>query len=256
VSFVSVTQAFNTTTSMGRLTLNVLLSFAQFEREVIGERVRDKIAASKAKGLFMGGNIPLGYINRDKKLVIVPEEAEQVRWMFKRYLELGSVGRLLEDMNRLGIRTRHQTLSSGERRGGGAYGKGALVYLLRNRCYVGEILHRGQIHAGEHEAIIDRDTFEAVQASLAANAITRKASTKASDFLLTGLLFDSAANRMTPSHSRKRGSATGIMCPRPYCSPAKVRPERYSGYPPPKSRPKSSVLSGCWRQTRMGMSGL
>jgi site-specific DNA recombinase len=206
VSFVSVTQAFNTTTSMGRLTLNVLLSFAQFEREVIGERVRDKIAASKAKGLFMGGNLPLGYINRDKKLVIVPEEAEQVRWMFRRYLELGSVGLLLEEMNRIGIRTRLQTLSDGQKRGGGAYGKGALVYLLRNRCYVGEILHRGQIHAGEHEPIIDRDTFEAVQASLAAKAITRKASTKASDFLLTGLLFDSAGNRMTPSHSRKKGA--------------------------------------------------
>ena len=102
VSFVSVTQAFNTTSSMGRLTLNVLLSFAQFEREVIGERVRDKIAASKKKGLFMGGNIPLGYINRDKKLVIVPEEAERVRWIFQRYLELGSIGRLLEEMNRLG----------------------------------------------------------------------------------------------------------------------------------------------------------
>jgi site-specific DNA recombinase len=206
VSFVSVTQAFNTTTSMGRLTLNVLLSFAQFEREVIGERVRDKIAASKAKGLFMGGNTPLGYINRDKKLVVMPEEAEQVRWMFRRYLELGSVGLLLEDMNRLGIRTRSQTLSNGQQRGGGAYGKGALVYLLRNRCYVGEILHRGQIHAGEHEPIVDRDTFEAVQASLAANAITRKANNKASDFLLTGLLFDSAGNRMTPSHSRKKGA--------------------------------------------------
>src|SRR6202167_3212393 len=104
VSFVSVTQSFNTTSSMGRLTLNVLLSFAQFEREVIGERVRDKIAASKSKGLFMGGNIPLGYINRDKKLVVVPEEAEQVRWMFRSYLELGSIGLLLEEMTRLGIR--------------------------------------------------------------------------------------------------------------------------------------------------------
>ena len=143
VSFVSVTQAFNTTTSMGRLTLNVLLSFAQFEREVIGERVRDKIAASKRKGLFMGGNIPLGYINRDKKLVIVPEEAERVRWIFQRYLELGSMGLLLEEMNRLGIRTKVQTLSNGKKRGGVPYGKGALAYLLKNRCYVGEILHRG-----------------------------------------------------------------------------------------------------------------
>src|SRR6202161_2470375 len=123
VSFVSVTQQFNTTTSMGRLTLNVLLSFAQFEREVIGERVKDKIAASKKKGLFMGGNIPLGYINRDKKLVIVPDEAERVRWIFRRYLELGSIGRLLEEMTRLGIRTKVQTRSGGRKRGGVAFGR-------------------------------------------------------------------------------------------------------------------------------------
>jgi DNA invertase Pin-like site-specific DNA recombinase len=205
VSFVSVTQAFNTTTSMGRLTLNVLLSFAQFEREVIGERVRDKIAASKKKGLFMGGNIPLGYINQDKKLVIVPKEAERVRWLFARYLEVGSIGLLLEEMDRLGIRTKVQTLSSGKRRGGVPYGKGALAYLLKNRCYVGEIVHKGTAHAADHEPIIDRGTFEAVQASLAANAVVRKAEAKPSDFLLAGLMFDSAGNRMTPSHSRKKG---------------------------------------------------
>jgi len=200
VSFVSVTQAFNTTTSMGRLTLNVLLSFAQFEREVIGERVRDKIAASKKKGLFMGGNIPLGYTNRDKKLVIAPEEAERVRWIFRRYLELGSIGLLLEEMNGLGIRTKVQMLSSGNKRGGVPYGKGALAYLLKNRCYMGEIVHQGVAHAGDHKPIIDRTTFDAVQASLAANAVVRKAEAKPSDLLLTGLMFDSAGNRMTPSH--------------------------------------------------------
>lgn len=205
VSFVSVTQAFNTTTSMGRLTLNVLLSFAQFEREVIGERVRDKIAASKKKGLFMGGNIPLGYTNRDKKLVIAPEEAERVRWIFRRYLELGSIGLLLEEMNGLGIRTKVQMLSSGNKRGGVPYGKGALAYLLKNRCYMGEIVHQGVAHAGDHKPIIDRTTFDAVQASLAANAVVRKAEAKPSDLLLTGLMFDSAGNRMTPSHSRKKG---------------------------------------------------
>jgi site-specific DNA recombinase len=205
VSFVSVTQSFNTTTSMGRLTLNVLLSFAQFEREVIGERVKDKIAASKKKGLFMGGNIPLGYINRDKKLIIVPQEAERVRWIFRRYLELGSIGLLLEEMSRLGIKTKVQTLSNGNKRGGVPYGKGAFAYLLRNRCYVGEILHNGQIHAADHKPIIDRATFDAVQASLAANTVDRKAKAKASPFLLQGLLFDSAGNRMTPSHCRKKG---------------------------------------------------
>ena len=205
VSFVSVTQSFNTTTSMGRLTLNVLLSFAQFEREVIGERVKDKIAASKKKGLFMGGNIPLGYTNKDKKLVIVPEEAERVRWMFQRYLEFGSIGRLLEEMNRLAMKTKVQTLASGRKRGGVAYGVGALAYFLKNRCYVGEILHQGQIYPGEHQPIIDRATFDAVQASFLANTVTRKSTAKASSFLLTGLMFDSAGNRMTPSHSRKKG---------------------------------------------------
>jgi site-specific DNA recombinase len=205
VSFVSVTQAFNTTSSMGRLTLNVLLSFAQFEREVIGERVRDKIAASKKKGLFMGGNIPLGYTNKDKKLVIVPEEAERVRWIFQRYLELGSIGHLLEEMNRLGLRTKALTLSSGKRRGGVPFGKGALAYLLKNRCYVGEISHKGQIHAADHDPIITRETFEAVQATFAANTVARKAKSKATPFLLAGYLFDSAGNRMTPSHSRKKG---------------------------------------------------
>lgn len=205
VSFVSVTQSFNTTTSMGRLTLNVLLSFAQFEREVIGERVRDKIAASKKKGLFMGGNIPLGYINRDKKLVIVPEEAEQVRWLFRRYLELGSIGRLLEEMNRQNICTKVLILASGKKRGGVPYGPGALAYLLKNRCYVGEILHKGQIYAADHRPIIDRSTFDSVQAALATNAVMRKTQAKASPFLLSGFLFDSAGNRMTPSHSRKKG---------------------------------------------------
>jgi len=205
VSFVSVTQAFNTTSSMGRLTLNVLLSFAQFEREVIGERVRDKIAASKRKGLFMGGNVPLGYTNKDKKLAIVPEEAERVRWMFQRYLELGSLGRLLEEMNRLGFRTKTQTLSSGKRRGGVPFGKGALAYLLKNRCYVGEISHKGQIHAADHDPIITKETFEAVQATFAANTVARKARSKATPFLLASYLFDSAGNRMTPSHSRKKG---------------------------------------------------
>ena len=205
VSFVSITQAFNTTSSMGRLTLNVLLSFAQFEREVIGERVRDKIAASKRKGLFMGGNIPLGYSNNEKKLVIVAEEAERVRWMFQRYLELGSVGRLLEEMNRLGMRTKVQTLSNGKKRGGGFFGKGATAYLLKNRCYVGEISHNGQIHIADHPAIVTREIFEAVQATFRARAIARKNPPWSSNFLLTGFLFDSAGNRMTPSHSRKRG---------------------------------------------------
>jgi hypothetical protein len=160
VSFVSVTQAFNTTTSMGRLTLNVLLSFAQFEREVIGERVRDKIAASKKKGLWMGGPVPLGYVNRNKKLEIVPEEGEAVRWIFRRYLELGAIGPLLQELDRVGIKTKSRRYAGGRLAGGGRFGKGGLNHLLKNRCYIGEVSHRGEIHPADHEAIWPAPGFE------------------------------------------------------------------------------------------------
>jgi site-specific DNA recombinase len=205
VSFVSVTQSFNTTSSMGRLTLNVLLSFAQFEREVIGERVRDKVAASKRKGLWMGGTAPLGYINQDKKLVIVREEAESVRWIFQRYLELGAIGPLLQELDRVGIRTKHRPHASGRVVGGGRFGKGGLNHLLKNRCYIGEVVHRGQIHSGDHEPILDRALFDAVQAKMAANNVEKKLKVRSSPYLLTGLIFDSAGNRMSPSHTLKTG---------------------------------------------------
>jgi len=204
VSFVSVTQAFNTTNSMGRLTLNVLLSFAQFEREVIGERVRDKIAASKAKGLWMGGIVPMGYINQDKKLVIVPEEAESVRWIFQRYLEVGAICPLLQELDRVGITTKPRRLSDGRLVGGGRFGKGGLNHLLKNRCYIGEVVHNGKTFAGDHEPILGRELFEAVQAKLAANNV-KKRQRVGSPYLLTGIIFDGAGNRMTPSHSRKKG---------------------------------------------------
>ena len=183
VSFVSVTQAFNTTSSMGRLTLNVLLSFAQFEREVIGERVRDKIAVSK-------------------KLVIVPEEAETVRLIFTRYSELGSIGALIEELDRRGIRTRACHLADGRVRGNILFGAGALAHLLKNRTYIGEVAYRGEVHLGEHEPILDRSLFDAVQATLAANAGVRL---KGSPAILGGLLFDDRGNRMSPSHANKRG---------------------------------------------------
>ena len=144
VSFVSVTQSFNTTSSMGRLTLNVLLSFAQFEREVIGERVRDKIAASKSKGIWVGGSIPLGYASVNKKLVVVPEDAETVRLIFRRYLEVGSIRDLVEDLDRKEIRTRRLTLATGKTRGGIRFGVGALSHLLRNRFYIGEVALQGK----------------------------------------------------------------------------------------------------------------
>jgi hypothetical protein len=190
---------------MGRLTLNVLLSFAQFEREVIGERVRDKVAASKRKGLWMGGPPPFGYINQDKKLIIVPDEAETVRRIFRRYLELGTMGALLEELNRTGARTRVQIQSGGQSRGGVLFRKGTLAHLLKNRCYVGEILHRGQIHSADHAPIIDRSTFDAVQARLAANGVARNARLAASPFLLMGQLFDSAGHPMSPTHTKRKG---------------------------------------------------
>jgi DNA invertase Pin-like site-specific DNA recombinase len=205
VSFVSITQAFNTTSSMGRLTLNVLLSFAQFEREVIGERVRDKIAASKRKGIWVGGPVPLGYRCIDKKLVVVPEEAEAVLTVFTRYLALGSLAALIEDLDRRGIRTKANGRTDGRQRGGIRFGVGTLAYLLKNRFYIGEVAYRGEVHRGEHEPILDRDLFEAVQTKLAANAVAREVRLKGSPAVLTGRIFDDRGNRMSPSHSNKLG---------------------------------------------------
>jgi DNA invertase Pin-like site-specific DNA recombinase len=205
VSFVSVTQSFNTTSSMGRLTLNVLLSFAQFEREVIGERVRDKIAASKRKGIWVGGPVPLGYRCLDKKLVAVPEEAETVRTIFRRYLELGSMGALIEDLDRRAIRTKAVARLNGRVRGGIRFGVGPLAHLLKNRFYIGEVVYRGEAHIGEHEPIVDRDLFEAVQAKLATNAVARKVRLTGAASILTGRIYDDRGNRMSPTHSNKLG---------------------------------------------------
>ncbi len=205
VSFVSITQSFNTTTSMGRLTLNVLLSFAQFEREVIGERVRDKIAASKRKGIWVGGPVPLGYRSIDKKLVVVPEEAEAVRAIFTRYLALGSMGALIEELDRRGIRTKANGRPAGRQRGGIRFGLGSLAYLLKNRLYIGEVVYRDESHRGEHEAILDRELFEAVQAKLAANTVARQVQRRGSPAILSGRIFDDRGNRMSPSHSNKLG---------------------------------------------------
>src|SRR4249920_3727036 len=148
VSFVSVTQSFNTTSSMGRLTLNVLLSFAQLEREVIGERVRAKIAASKRKGSWVGGPIPLGYRRVDKKLVVAPEEAETVGMIFRRYLELGAMGALMEELDRQGIRTKANRIADGRVRGGIRFGVGPLSHLLKNRFYISEVVYRGEASWG------------------------------------------------------------------------------------------------------------
>jgi site-specific DNA recombinase len=206
VSFVSVTQQFNTTTSMGRLTLNVLLSFAQFEREVTGERIRDKIAASKAKGMWMGGPVPLGYDLRDRKLHINPDEAEQVREIYHEYLRIGSVSGLKEFLDRSARLSKLRIHVGGNESGGGKFFRGALYRLLTNHLYVGEIAHKGNIYKGEHEAIIDREQWLQVQQLLKENKIgkeRRARSTRSS--LLTSILFDQEGNRLTPTHANKSG---------------------------------------------------
>jgi DNA invertase Pin-like site-specific DNA recombinase len=206
VSFVSVTQQFNTTTSMGRLTLNVLLSFAQFEREVTGERIRDKITASKRKGMWMGGTLPVGYDLRDRKLVINTKEAAQVKRIFDLYLELGCVSKLKERLNREGFKSKARTNRSGQKTGGKSYARGALYCLLQNPIYIGKIRHRDAIYEGEHEAIIPQQLWELVQEQLKANGINRLTGRNAkSPSLLVGLLYDAQGNRFTPFHTDRRG---------------------------------------------------
>jgi site-specific DNA recombinase len=161
-SFVSITQAFNTTTSMGRLTLNVLLSFAQFEREVTAERIRDKIAPSKAKGMWKGGMVPLGYDLADRRLVVNEPEADLVRLIFQRYLEVGSVGKLCAEMQAADVRSKHWTTASGREMGGRLLDRGALFHILHNRLYVGNIVHKGETYSGRHTALIERSIFDQV----------------------------------------------------------------------------------------------
>jgi site-specific DNA recombinase len=205
VSFVSVTQQFNTTTSMGRLTLNVLLSFAQFEREVTSERIRDKIAASKRKGLWVGGTLPLGYEMKDGKIAIVEEEAELVQSIFRRYLELGSVNELLRDLRERNIRTKARQLSTGATRGGIPFGRGALYYVLSNHFYIGEVKYKNEILPGEQPPIMDRALFEAVRQKSLAQWSHRTVVRNKSDQLLAGLLFDDAGHRMISTHATKAG---------------------------------------------------
>ncbi|MDT3683451.1 MAG: recombinase family protein [Pseudorhodoplanes sp.] len=205
VSFVSVTQQFNTTTSMGRLTLNVLLSFAQFEREVTSERIRDKIAASKRKGLWVGGMAPLGYDTRDRKITVNKAEAQVVQTIFKTYLQLGNLTLLLADLRKRSIVTKVRTLKTGKTVGGIPFTRGPLAHLLRNRFYVGEVLFKGEILTGEQVAIIDRALFDAVQARLTEQLNCHNTERMNSDALLMGRIFNDRGNRMSPSHARKHG---------------------------------------------------
>jgi hypothetical protein len=206
VSFVSVTQQFNTTSSMGRLTLNVLLSFAQFEREVTGERIRDKIAASKKKGMWMGGNVPMGYDANERTLVINPAEAETVRRIFALYRELGCVRRVKEEADRLGLRTKCSKTANGAERGGKPFSRGHLYTLLSNPIYTGQIAHKGELHRGQQPALIDEETWFAVRDQLAANTSNHRRRVRAAEpSLLAGLLVDAAGQRLTPSHAVKKG---------------------------------------------------
>ncbi|WLR91687.1 recombinase family protein [Shinella zoogloeoides] len=201
VSFVSITQQFNTTTSMGRLTLNVLLSFAQFEREVTAERIRDKVAASKKKGMWMGGNVPLGYELKDRKLAIDEEEARTVRWLYLRYLDLGS-------MRDLSIEARTACLyrRPTRRASGSAFGRGNLHHLLTNPIYVGRIRHKGAVYSGEHPAIVDEDVFNRVQAMLTQQSPKRRSAKSHRDIhLLYGLLRDDAGQTLASTHANNHG---------------------------------------------------
>ncbi|MGY6550462.1 MAG: recombinase family protein [Erythrobacter sp.] len=204
-SFVSVTQAFNTTTSMGRLTLNVLLSFAQFEREVTGERIRDKIAASKKKGLWMGGPVPLGYQVIERKLVPVSEEAERVRTIMRRYIASNSANQLIAQLEAEGIRTKIQHRTSGPHKGGIPFRRGSLFHLLANPIYRGMIVHKGKIYDGEHEAIVDEELWNAVQARLQEKAPPRqRKSNDPQEAMLRGLLTDPEGRPMVPTYTKKK----------------------------------------------------
>jgi site-specific DNA recombinase len=223
VSFVAVTQQFNTTTSMGRLTLNVLLSFAQFERELSSERVRDKFAASRKKGKWMGGSVPLGYDVIDKKLVINRANAKIVRYIFDRYLEAKSFRTLVDDLNSKKIFTKKRILTNKRTVGGIRFTYGPLAYLLKNRVYIGETTHRDASYSGEHEPIIDLKTFNEVQALLKSNSIERRVKRSESESILGGLLFDDRGNRMSPSFSTKKN-----VRHRYYVSSALLRGKRES----------------------------
>jgi DNA invertase Pin-like site-specific DNA recombinase len=236
VSFVSVTQQFNTTTSMGRLTLNVLLSFAQFEREVTGERIRDKIAASKRKGMWMGGTIPVGYDLRDRKLFVNAEEAAQVKKIFQLYLELGCVAKLKIRLDHDGVRSKVRISRLGKKSGGMAYSRGALYCLLVNSLYIGKIPHRDTVYPGEHPAIISQELWDKVQERLRANYKTRRNATNAkSPSLLVGLLYDDQGNRFTPFHADRNGKRY-----RYYVSQAKIH-NRTTGSSGPTRIPAQDI---------------
>lgn len=205
VTFVSITQSFNTTTSMGRLTLNVLLSFAQFEREVAGERIRDKIAASKRKGMWTGGTVPLGYDVENRKLVVNTDEAARVRHIFQRYLELGNLNDLYQDLNRRNVKGKPRKLKNGLQEPA-PFGSSTIQYLLSNPTYIGKVRHKGHIHEGQHEPIIPTDLWKEVQDRLTSQSMTiRNHKKHKQKNILRGLMFDQAGVPYVPTYSNKPG---------------------------------------------------
>jgi DNA invertase Pin-like site-specific DNA recombinase len=237
-SFVSVTQAFNTTTSMGRLTLNVLLSFAQFEREVTSERIRDKVAASKRKGMWMGGPVPLGYKLENRKLVIDSDEGETVRLIFRRYLELRSVGALADELARADVRTKVRAFANGRSVGGVAFTRGSLAQLLQNPLFIGKVRHRNELFDGEHEPIVEFPVWEAAQQLLATNRRERLHGERArSPSLLTGLITDPDGRPMTPVFTTK-----GSRQHRYYVTRLKAGEDRRGGWRVPAGDIDRAVL--------------
>jgi len=225
VCFVSVTQQFNTTTSMGRLTLNVLLSFAQFEREVTAERIRDKIAASKKKGMWMGGTVPLGYDAKDRALIINQAEAETVRTLFRLYVVKGSVGHVYTEANRTGLRTKLRQDLDGKMRGGIPFSRGHIYRILSNPIYIGRIAHKKETHPGLHAPIIDLDLWREVQTKLKSNRKDRRNGINAADpSPLAGKLFDDLGHAFTPSHATKNGRRYRYYIERRSESPAGSSP--------------------------------
>lgn len=232
ISFVAVTQQFNTTTSMGRLTLNVLLSFAQFEREIAGERIRDKFRASRQKGMWMGGSVPLGYEVKDRALVINEIEAAKVRLIYKQYMELGSVRDLAGYLDSNGIRSHRRATQSGKVIGGHRITRGSLYLLLQNPVYIGIVVHKGTRHPGLHQPIIEQALWDQVQASLSENRVEHRSQTRARvPSPLAGLVFDSSGERLTPTHSRR----------------ASLRYRYYVSQTLVIGRPRSDVASKRWR---------
>ena len=232
VSFVAVTQQFNTTTSMGRLTLNVLLSFAQFEREIAGERIRDKIKASRQKGMWMGGSVPLGYEVKDRALVVNGIEAAKVGLIYKQYLELGSVRDLADYLDSQGIRSHRRATQSGKMVGGHRIGRGSLYLMLQNPIYIGMVVHKGTTYPGLHQPIIDKTVWDQVQAGLAKNRVDHRSQTRARvPSPLAGLVFDSSGERLTPTHAKR----------------ASLRYRYYVSQTLVIGRSKSDVASKRWR---------